>query len=247
MLKRCFSIKLAVCKVGTIGKMTDLGNTRPINHRGRRDNDDNGDDNGDDDDNRSGDFEDFDDGDQAIIGDQAFIAYGQRLEENYLGQQTRDQYSARVKSIVVFLSEREDFRDRFLQEQADGSYKITSALSDIALTCLFGKICSTPTAKSIVPSFSTVNGFSSALKNYYLSNNIILTKPAKDLLRKLLRGHKKVIQDHKQAGNIKQTEGKDAIKLDGYKKLAWMFITMDRNVGQSGRFAWSYLLMALLL
>ena len=131
-------------------------------------------------------FVDIDDGNNDNDNDRAFMEYGQHLEENYIGQKTRDQYAARVRTIAVFMSERIDFREQFLELQADGSYRLASALSEQALTCFFGKVCSTPTAQSIVPSYSTVNGFASALKNYYQSSNIIMTKPVKELLKKIL-------------------------------------------------------------
>ena len=112
--------------------MTDLANNRRRNHQGRRANDDNGDDNGNGNDDQSEISHLEDDIDD---GDHVFIEYGQHLEENYLGQKTRNQYSARVKSIVNFLRARDEFRERFLQVQADGSYKITSALSNTACLC----------------------------------------------------------------------------------------------------------------
>ena len=139
----------------------------------------------------------IDDDDDEDDEDDAYREYGTNLGDNYLEDNTVDQYKNRINSLTAFLESREDLKEEFLELQDDRTYKIKKELSTDALKLFFGKICSTPTNHNPIPSASTVNGYISAIKDFYSRNKMKISDAQEKFIANLLRGHKKNIAKKK--------------------------------------------------
>ena len=97
---------------------------------------------------------------------------------------------------------------------------------------------------------STVRGYASAIKNYYIGRDHPWPDDLKQSLSQILAGHTRDIAALKKKGHMRQQEGKERITMEGYIRVCTKFTKLEpTSLGprrgfegewRSGIFAWTY-------
>ena len=97
---------------------------------------------------------------------------------------------------------------------------------------------------------STIQGYVSALRNYYRDEGVAWPDDLKDALSEILAGHSRDVARLKKSGHMTLGEGKDSISIGGYMRVSMKLLSM-KAVSQgfkngvagdwrSGCFGWAY-------
>lgn len=77
-----------------------------------------------------------------------------------------------------------------------------------------------------VNGIQTLQGFKSALKNYYATHSVPFCQKLDAQIEKFLSGYKRVFAEKKQRGQVRSKEGKDALSVSAYTLLAQKLLTL---------------------